>query len=278
MKVAFWSNTRGRSCVTSNLACISVLSILGSHRADRRTIVFENHQNIINLGNTLFSQNSASEVRESKSYFVERGLSRILHSLEQGEELPEQSLYLSAEDYLGKQLFYLPAVSADNADLLEYRLERECVPAMNYLEKHSDLVLDDTSSAPLVSSRKILQQADMVVVNLTQNSSMLDHFFHNFSVIRKKAFYLIGDYDGDSRLTRKEIMDRYRISGSSIAAIPHNTHFSDAVSEGKLIPFLLQNYCCGEENPDYSFMSGAKEAVRLFENQLQNYGAEGQKE
>lgn len=268
MKVAFWSNIRGRSCVTSNLACISVLSILGSHRADHRTIVFENHQNIINLGSALFSQNSKTAVSEKGSYYVESGLSRVLHSLEQGKELPEQSLFHFAEDYLGKQLFYLSALSVENADVLEYRLERECVPAMNYLEKHSDLVMVDTSSAPLISSRKILQQADLVVVNLTQNSSMLDHFFNNYSVIREKAFYLMGDYDRDSKLTKKEIMDRYGISGDSIATIPHNIHFSDAVSEGNLIPFLLQNYHCGENNPDYAFISGAREAANLFCSRL----------
>ena len=76
MKVAFWSNTRGRSCVTSNLACISVLSTLISSD-HQRIIVLENHQNILNLGNALFSQNSGQEVRENKNYQIEYGLSRI---------------------------------------------------------------------------------------------------------------------------------------------------------------------------------------------------------
>ena len=183
--------------------------------------------------------------------------------------MPEQSLFRFAEDYLGKQLFYLPAVSVENGDVLEYRLERECVLTMNYLEKHSDLVMVDTSSAPLISSRKILQQADLVVVNLTQNSAMLEHFFNNYSGIREKAFYLIGNYDGESKLTQREIMERYGISGSSIAVIPHNVHFSDAISDGNLIPFLLQNYYCQETNPDYAFICNAKEAAQLFCSRLE---------
>ena len=62
MKVAFWSNGRGRSCVTSNLACVSVLSVLNCPK--ERTIVFENHKNIVNLGSTLFHQTSDDGIRE----------------------------------------------------------------------------------------------------------------------------------------------------------------------------------------------------------------------
>ena len=46
------------------------------------------------------------------------------------------------------------------------------------------------------------------------------------------------------------------------------TQFSDALSEGMIIPFLLANYYCDRDNPNYSFIQGAKEAVQLFENYL----------
>lgn len=267
MKVAFWSNTRGRSCVTSNLACISVLSTLSSSD-QRRTIVLENHQNILNLGNALFSQQSRQEVRENKSYQVEYGLSRLLRSMEEGEKLSENTVLRYAENFLGKKLFYLPAGGTRNQEMLEYRLERECVRTIKFLEQYGDLVLVDTAAAPLASSRKILRQADLVVVNLSQNKQMLDHFFRNYSDIRKKAFYLIGNYDEGSELTRGEVIKRYEIPGSQLGIIPHNVQFSDALSDGELIPFLLRNYHCGEYDCNYHFMASAKEASDLFERQL----------
>ena len=61
MKIAFWSNARGHSGVTSNLACISVLSALSC--PNERTIVFENHKNIVNLGSTYYHPQSAGCVR-----------------------------------------------------------------------------------------------------------------------------------------------------------------------------------------------------------------------
>ncbi|MCH5266353.1 MAG: hypothetical protein J1F02_10670 [Lachnospiraceae bacterium] len=273
MKVAFWSNARGKSCVTSNLACISVLWALS--RPTERTILFENHQNIINLGSTFFSHNSENVVREANGYTVETGLGRIMKSVERGEGLSEENLYGSAKDFLGKRLFYIPTDEGKNPDVLEYQLDRDCVPAMKYLERYSDMVLVDTSAAPLASSRKILQQADMVVVNLNQNQQMLSHFFRNYSSIRKKAFYLVGNYDAQSELSKGAIMRAYQIPGSRIGTIPHNVQFSDAVSDGMIIPFLLKNYSCERRSENFYFMAAAREAVELFRSRMQALQGKG---
>lgn len=173
---------------------------------------------------------------------------------------------------MGKRLFYLPVGDIRNQDMLEYRLERECIQTIRCLERYGEQVFVDTATAPLASSRQILQQADLVVVNLSQNRQMLDHFFRNYSTIQEKAFYLIGDYDGESELTRAEIIRRYQIPGRRIGVIPHSVQFSDAVSEGELIPFLLRNYDCENWNNNHDFMMSAREAVMLFRNQMMEKG------
>lgn len=271
MKVAFWSNARGKSCVTSNLACISVLSTLRC--PGQRTIVFENHQNIINLGSTYLRPRSSNLiVNENTEYHVDAGLGKILQMVENGRKIQEEQFFLNTKDYLGKQLFYLPSGDIKNADVLEYRIARDCVRTLQLLEQFGELVLVDTSAAPLESSRKILQEADIVVVNLSQNQQMLSHFFRNYSDIRKKAFYLIGDYDVNSEWDKRAIMRTYGIQGNRIGTIPHNSLFADAVSDGQLIPFLLENYRCRREDAVYSFMAAVKEANELFRHMLLSDG------
>lgn len=261
MKVAFWSNGRGRSCVTSNLACISVLSAFDC--PTDRTIIFENHNNIMNLGTTLLNHHSVNEIRESITYSSENGLHRVLQSMEQGKEVSEELLYRQAQDYLGKRLLYLPSES-DSADCLEYYLDKVAIRAMDCFEKYSDMVLVDTTSAPLASSRKILQKADIVVVNLSQNEQLLNHFFRNYSSIQERAFYLVGNYDAASELTRSAIVKKYHLRGNQVGMIPHNIEFSDAISKGQVIPYLWKHYECRQEDSNYEFMTAAKEAVSLF--------------
>lgn len=266
MKVAFWSNVRGKSCVTSNLACISVLAALGC--PERRTIVLENHQNIVNLGSTYFSPQSNGTVNENSGYTVDTGLGKVLQVVEKGERLSEEMFYRYARGYLGKQLFYLPTESVESADALEYQMARKCGRTLRFLEHYGEMILIDTSAAPLESSRRILQEVDLVVVNLNQNKQMLSHFFRNYSALREKAFYLIGNYDDESEMNKYTIMGKYGVPEDEIGTIPHNTQFADAVSGGRLIPFLLKNYRCGEKNVNFSFMRAAKEAEQLIRDRL----------
>ena len=267
MTVAFWSNTRGKACVTSNLACISVLSSLGSRKNDK-TILLENHQNIVNLGSALFSQYSKSMVWESRPYHKESGLSYLLRMIE-WDNLPSDEVFQHiTEDLLGKKLLYLSAEGTENAEVLEYTLEKEYQKAICYLEEQGNCVMIDTSAAPLPSSRIILNEADLVVVNLSQNRQVLEHFFHNYSHVRSKAFYLIGDYDGESEWEKEKIMRRYNIPKTRIGTIPHNAYFADAMLSGNVIPFLLDNYDCFPSSPNYSFIQEAKQAVTLLKKQI----------
>lgn len=271
MTVAFWSNTRGKSCVTSNLACMSVLSTLGSLKDDR-TILLENHQNVFNLGSVFVSQNSKKVVREQGVYRTESGLSHLLRMLEWDKAPTEEVFHYIAKGFLGERLLYLSAEGAESADVLEYKLEKEYSRAISYLEEKGHLVMIDTSSAPLPSSRKILQDADLVVVNLSQNRQMLEHFFYNFSDIRSKAFYLIGDYDEGSDWTKSAIAKEFGVSDISIGTIPHSTSFANAISEGKVIPFLLHNYDCVPESSNYSFIKTSREAAGLLRKCLSECG------
>lgn len=186
MKIAFWSNARGHSGVTSNLACISVLSALSC--PNERTIVFENHKNIVNLGSTYYHPQSAGCVREPMYYQTTSGLEKVLQLVEKGEELSEENLYGLTKDYLGKRLFYLPSEPVKSSDYLEYYLEREAVRTMECLERLSDMVMVDTSAAQLASSRKILQQADLVVVNLNRIFRCFLIFFEIIHPYRKRHF------------------------------------------------------------------------------------------
>ena len=86
-----------------------------------------------------------------------------------------------------------------------------------------------------------------------------------FKKIQQKAFYVIGNYDPQSEITKYDIVNRFGLPGHQIGTIPYNRRFADALTEGKVIPFLLRNYDCGKENANYDFMSAVKETVCLYE-------------
>ncbi len=267
MTVAFWSNVRGSSCVTSNLACMSILSILDSSR-EEKTILLENHHHITNLGNAFISHYSKQWVREKKTYQTETGLAKLFYLLDR-EDIPErEKFYHLMEDFLGEKLFYLSAEGISNRDLFEYQFERDYQKIIRYLEQMSDYVMIDTASASLPSSRRILQQADLIVVNLCQNRQMLEHFFENYSEIRKKAFYILGNSDSQSEWCKQMVMKRFRIPYENVGVIPHNVQFADAMSDGKVISFLQGIQNCVPQNINHDFYVQTKETALLLKKRL----------
>lgn len=261
MKIAFWSNSPGKSGVTGNLSCLSIVSAMYQ---PSEMVLFENHVNMNNLGSTFLNQNSYNRLQEKHSYFVENGLGRILSYCDMGNLVNAGMVYRSCLSVFNQRVFYLPT-GGTNQDLMEYRLKRHAGEVMALLEQVYPMVCIDISSSSLDSSRKILQEADLVVVNLCQNNQQLSHFFRNFSEIQKKAFYVIGNYDSKSEITKSDIVKRFGLPGYMVGTIPYNRRFADALTKGKVIPFLLRYYDCGKENANYEFMSAVKETACLLE-------------
>lgn len=261
MKIAFWSNSPGKSGVTGNLSCISILSAIYQ---PSEMVLFENHSNINNLASSFLNQNSYDMLQEKNSYFVENGLGRILSYCDMGDTVSSGMIYRTCLSVFDQRVFYLP-VGGMNGDLMEYRLNRHIEDVMRLLERFCGTVCIDISSSCLESSRKILKEADLIVVNLCQNNQLLSHFFRNYSDIRKKAFYVIGNYDSESIIKKSDIVRRFELSGSAVGTIPYNRRFADALTKGDVVSFLLKNYSCGAENVNYDFMAAARETVCLFE-------------
>ena len=265
MKIAFWSNSPGKSGVTGNLSCISILSAITE---PSKMVLFENHVSMNNLGSTFLNPNSYDILHEKQSYFIENGLGRVLSFCNSDHGIVNADMvYRTCLSVYDQRVFYLPT-GALNQDLLEYRLCRQTGEILNLLESYLGNVIVDLSSTTLESSRRILQEVDLVVVNLCQNFQLLSHFFRNFSEIQKKAFYVIGNYCEESVITKSTIVQSYHLPGNRVGTIPHNRRFADALTKGSVVSFLLRNWNCTSDNVNYPFMQAAKETVALFHHAM----------
>ena len=239
-----------------------------------KMVLFENHSNINDLGSMFLNQNSYDKLKEENSYFVENGLGRILNCCDMGDAASSGIVFRTCLSVFDQRVFYLPP-GGMNRDLLEFRLNRHAEDVMDLLEQVCGTVCVDLSSSSLESSRKILKKADLIVVNLCQNDQLLSHFFRNFSEIRKKAFYIIGNYDPESIIRKSDIVRRFELSGNMVGTIPYNRRFADALTKGNVVTYLLKNFSCGADNINYEFISAARETACLLEQAKEACGIGG---
>lgn len=256
MKIAFWSNIRGRG-VTSNLACIGILSAMSG----RRLVLLENHLSFHNLENILKAPAKNDYFREEYHY-SQIGLGPLIRQMHSGYTY-EKKLSSYGLTFLEEALLYLPQSASMNQELFDYEFNQVMKPMLRRLEDEMGVVCIDTVWGKLLNSKKILEEADLIVVSLNQDPAVLDDFFQNYESLVGKCVFLFGRYEKDSIYNLKTIIRKYPINKNKIGVIPYNVFFADAMREGRLVSFLSTNGQCGKKDEMYDFMEYTREATEM---------------
>lgn len=262
---------RGRNGVTSNLACISILS---NKRRPVRSLLIENHQSICNLGHVLFDHQSDNVLRETNLYADVSGIELLIRKLERGLWLNEDDIIQVSRPLPIEDMYYVPGYPLPRREIAQYELSRHLKPLCQAVENFSQTVYFDVSGGQdSTNCREILSMADLVVINLSQNPYVLQSFFRNFHSLRDKSFYLISNYNQDSMYSKDRISSEFHIAGKRLGVIPYHAAFGNAAAEGHLVPFLQENYSCHSDNIHYDFIQTAKETA----DKIEDFAAEMQR-
>lgn len=108
-----------------------------------------------------------------------------------------------------------------------------------------ELLFLDCGNRQDAKAEKLMRQADIVVVNLTQERNVLDSFFLNHIHIAEKFVFLLGNYSTFWGCDRATIEHIYRVCPMNLGVIPYNNEFFYAYEKGKISDFLRH---CPESN------------------------------
>lgn len=255
----------GQTGTTSNLMAIAVMSTL---QYQYKNVITQTHFNLNNLEAPL----AAASVINNKEYFLDIGIDALARSIKSspldGEIIENCSISL-----LNKKLSLLPGTTKNNKDIYESDMSKTITNILNALAGYHDMVFIDTNAGSNELTLKILQNSDMIIINLSQNKSILEDYGSNYEFSNKKVFYLIGNYDSNSKYNLKNMMKTYSwLKMKNTAVIPYNTEYMDAQSDGQVIPFILRNMNCDKEDSNAYFIHEVKKAVGKIMN---NLGIEG---
>lgn len=260
MKVAFWSNAR-QCGVTSNLAAISVASVT---RFSYKILALENHLCPNNLGCAYLGRGKADMVAEVGTNYYEGGgseglIRRIYRSTKSNYNLEP---YLN--EIIDNHLYYMPQGQVIHSDLFDYEFNQSIEPFFNLVDNFSDITFIDTASSNSLSTKTIIEEADLIVVNLYQDMRILEEFFNGYSSHISNAIILISKYSSNSLLSIKRISKTYDFPMERIIPIPYNEIFESAFSRGRVVEFICSHYDCKRDDPNYFFMQSLKKAAYVI--------------
>ena len=155
--------------------------------------------------------------------------------------------------------------------------------AANYPEilkianRYYDMIFVDlTRKMDTKQAKDILDISDVVIMNITQRLRTIDEVIElrkNDEFYKKRnIMLLIGRYDAHSKYNVKNVT-RYMKEKKAVLAIPYNTLYFEACSEGKVVDYFLRLKRLDPSDRNSIFVKGTNEVVESIIVKLQELQA-----
>lgn len=259
MLIAFWGNEENVG-VTSNMMALAIAGVLGS---EKRIIMLENHKNYHSIAKGVFGTQLTEFLREEGNFYYVNGSSanvvkkfsnfmhrRVIDSV--AIEVLKNSLYYYWQDFMIAE------------ELFDYQFFHDYFFILEQAALMADFCFLDTKSSNNLSTKEILDLADVVIVNLTQDLLSIDSFFHHYSSLLQKSILLFSKYKKSKEVDLHYYFRKYQIDPRWVLYIPSCSGFCSAVEEGRVIEFISEHYNCKEEDEYCNFIVSLKKAFECF--------------
>lgn len=262
MQVSFWSNYHGQTATTSNMIALSLMSAL-DYRI--KLLMTQSHFNKSSLDYYILTKKYLrSELTELSDSGID-ALSRFIKfNKVTNEDFANYTISL-----LKNKLDLLIGTRGTSWEMYINEFASVMDRILSSANKYYDLVYVDTNSGKNDISDGVIKKSDLLVVNLCQNSIVLDDFFERSikELNNKNVVYMLGNYNPDSRLNIKNIKYRYGFK-QEFGVIPYNVEFNDALSEGKVIDFFIKNRQVKKDDPNFYFINETRKSVEILLDKL----------
>jgi hypothetical protein len=144
-----------------------------------------------------------------------------------------------------KSLLLLPGTETRNRETYDRDIGRSVSHLIKDADEFVDFVMIDANSGNDELSIKLMDLADLIVINLTQRRYVLDKFFNDYGerfLDKANVFYLFGDYDDNSSYNINNCRMKYSkyIKRSNSEVMPYCTKYLDALNESNVIKFMQE--------------------------------------
>lgn len=248
--VAFWSDEGKETGQTMSMVALStfmaiehsyrVLNISANFKEDTLENSYWDFNKMENMLKGISKDiKQMGEFRQNSFESGVEGLVRVINSNKTSNSIVSSYTKVVFKDHL--DILCAPKTQSYE----EYRTIAEVYPdIIQVANRDYDIIFVDVSRRlPEEISRKILDMADVIVVNITQRLEILNkinnlkeesEFFKKNNIV-----YNIGRYDKYSKYNVKNV-SRYLRERRDIFCVPYNTLFFESCSEGKVAELFLR--------------------------------------
>lgn len=256
MKIVFWSNVHGQPGTSSNMLAAAMMNDLMYRN---RSILLQTQFELNDLEIPLLSEARREQIR---SYNV--GVDRLIQGIRSG--MSAKQLLTSSCISLARQCIdFLPGTNVRYKEIFDKEIRETFRGILSLAQDCYEMVFVDASTEISDFMDTLFEEADLIVVNLSQNRRVIEDFLHKYTIDYKKMVFLFGNYDPDSDINVRNVCNRFKNLKKELTfVLPYNTDFRDAASKASLSEFFLQNMGCEEDDENYYFIEELMRFVYLI--------------
>lgn len=227
----------------------------------RKSILLQTQYTLNRLELSLLKQEQRAQMEE-----VPRGMNALIKSILAGTGTREM-LMNCCVSLKNHKIDFLPGPYNKSREVYEEEMDATITEILYLAEQCCEYLYVDSGVSKNPNSMKVLEEADLIVMNLSQNKRILDDLLNHSLLRNKNICYLIGNYDPKSQYNKTYLFRNYKkLNKENTFFIPYNTEFRDAVSEATVTTFFLVNFYCEEEDENRFFIEEVKNAARKIYN------------
>lgn len=241
MIIVFWAVENAHACCSINALSMAFWQALTIEDESDERVSF------IQTGFSDFSSDYAllgPQVLQ-ESYFG-TGMDNLL-SIARSRELVYEDAYNSSFSLADKNMLYYIASRQKNRESFDQTMGKlpELIDGLN---AHVDYNYIDLMHGDSELTDRIIEKADILVVNASQNEFVLqesakaaERMIKGGLTTKKKLRFCIGNYEASSTYSMKNIAKRFPLMRGRIISIPRNIDFLDAIGAGRMNEFFVKN-------------------------------------
>lgn len=254
MKIAFWSNVHGQTGTTSNILAVSLLTAIRKNEV----ALLQSHFTLNNLSSPLLGMDILPDS------FRDTGIDALMRHFK-SRPLSEDIVKTDAIAVPGLNQQFNLFIGTGKNNELDYEKEMLAAhkPIIKSIDEFHDYTFVDVRSGYRSVSQSILENSDIVVVCLDQNTLVIDRYFKK-PIKSANVYYIIGNYDEASKYNIRNLTKKYPELKNRTAMICHNSEFMDSLNDGKAVQFMLKNSDCTKESSNYEFIQSVRNCMKLL--------------
>lgn len=212
----------------------------------------------------------------------------MMHELIAGSLRPGTGNYRESRDYSWQ--WYRPGYYSGcangagyiNMELVEERLwfrydempgsesmyEKDFMRMLGKADSGERICFVDTEGHNNLSTKLILDEADLVVVMLPSNLQMVEVFFDEYSSIIGKSLLVFNKCKLEDQLLRRRLCEKNRIPHGRVITMPYVESVQKMVSVGRFRRFLMENATASQPSEGYAYLAAIARILNVIEHEF----------